>query len=983
MDLFGTFKRPGPLALALILSCAAVLPPPAFAQTTTAATGSVRGTVTSADGAPVGGASVSLQGPAPQTATSDAKGGFGFAGVAPGTYTIAVTKSGFSPTQQEDVYVVAGSTTNVTATLSQASFSTLRQIGRVSTNVPGRATINTTPASIAIITNQVFADQGQLQVTKILNETPGIMTSSINGNGASQGSDQLTQIRGALPYETESLIDGHPVSLGIDGSFSPIFLNPALLQNVEIVKGPGATTTEINYAINGAVNYRTLEPTRTPQQSFEIGADGYGGIFSALQATGSTFNHHVDYAFALATNGTPSGLQNYPIAGSQVPLLYGAPPWTVNGQVVAQVPFGVAGSSVPQFYSTPGQARYAEPVYVCCDHTNAGFDSKAELAKVRFNFSQQTTLTLSYLGGQAFYDDPLQQSTLSPIGNTSQSFSSFAPPAGYTGSVPAGTAIPFDTLAFNPETTWQQQNLLQAEFRTTLGASNAILARYYSGFSSQYGTSQTSNSATTSFSGKAWGGLLLCAPGMVLTADGLGCGPTVASHGTAPTLTYFNGTPAVFSSMTAAGSTLIQDHLRGYSVELDHTAGPNLYSVSFDRSQHDAFEYVDNPLTLQESFTLSPGSSQQFTTISLRGQFALTPRVNASLSDYLVQYASHYQVFDAAANVANWHDATHNANEPRLGLAWRPSSDVAVRLSAGGSIAPPYISILSSPGGLPVPDAVGGATKYTLNENNGQISPETAFSYDLGMDKRFAGSISASADVYVTSLHNLFLNSTFQQGTYTPVPPSADAGNTEPLYITQTENLGQARYEGIELSIQRAPLVGLGFRLQGSLERAFTYNLPVGFYNNPPGTYNSNLGILPNINFNGSNGFFDGIAGGRVPYASAYGEVNWRTRAGTYYNLGVTYYGPNNAFDVPPFEIVSGTVRFQLTKDTSLTISGDNLFGTNNQPFSSYMGGIPVPLANGAYNGATSGYLGITRGGNYGPSTLRVALRHRFGHDGP
>jgi outer membrane receptor protein involved in Fe transport len=979
MDVLGTFKRLGPaaLTLTLVLSCLTVLPPTAVAQAATAATGSITGTVASAGGSPVAGARVALQGPAPQTTASDANGRFAFANVLPGTYTIVVTKSGFSPTQQEDVYVLAGAAATVSATLAQSSFSSLRQIGRVSTNAAGRATINTTPAAVTVISNQAFADQGQLQVTKILNETPGIMTSSISGNGASMASVQITQIRGALPYETESLIDGHPVSVGIDGSFSPVFLNPALLQNVEIVKGPGATTTEINYAINGTVNYRTLEPTRTPQRSVEFGLDGFGGVSSSFQATGSSFNRHVDYAFALATIGTPSAVHNYPIAGSQVPLLYGVPPWKVNGQVIAQTPFGVAASNTPQFSSTPGAARYAQPMYVCCDVANAGYKSKAELAKLRFNFSQQTALTLSYLGGQEFAEDPAQQSSLSPVGGTAQSFSTFAPPAGYSGSVPAGAPIPFDTLAYNPAPTSAQQNLLQAEFRTTLGESNTVLARYYSGFTNTYGTTNTGSGSTTSFTGNAWGGLLLCPPGTGLIKGG--CGATPTSQPVAPVMTYFNGGPAVFSSATALINSLQQDHLRGYSVELDHTAGNNVYSASFDRSQHDAYAWAQSSVSGQAGYTLSPGSSQQFTTVSLRGQFVLGPTLSASLSDYLIQYASHYQTFDLISGITTWNDATHNANEPRLGLAWRPSSDVAVRFSAGGSIAPPYVTLLSSPGGSPIPNAVGGATKYTISENNGQINPETAFAYDLGIDKRFAGSMSFSGDVYVTNLHNLFLSSQFQNGTFTPKPPSADAGNTEPLFVTQTKNLGQARYEGIELALQRTPIAGFGFRAQGSLARAFTYNLPAGFYNTQNGAYTTNLGIVPNVNFFGSNGFFDGIGGGRVAYSSGYAEANYRTRGGAYYNLGMTYYGPNNAFNYPAFEVFSASARFQLAKGTSLTVSADNVFGAYNQPFSAYMGGVPVPLANGAFGGATRGYYGITRGTNYGPSVVRVALRHRFG----
>jgi outer membrane receptor protein involved in Fe transport len=971
MDVPVLMKRFAPVALASALAFAAIGGAPHAATAQSVSAGSVTGTVTGADGSAIAGAAVVLQGPVAQNTTSDRLGNFAFTAVPPGAYTILVTKTGFASTQQEGVFVLAGSATTVNAALSPSSFSSLRTIGRVSTNAPGRATINTTPASITVLSQQVFVDQNQVQVTKELNETPGIITTLGGYSGTSLGTEQITQIRGALPYETESLIDGHPVSVSSDGSFSPTLLNPALLQNVEIVKGPGYAPTDINYAINGSVNYRTLEPTRTPQQTLEYGVDGYGGQFSSFQATGSTASHVLDYAFAGATNGTPSAVHDYRIAGSQVPLLYGAPPWTVNGQVVAQTPLGVGASNVPQFYGTPGAAQYNEPVYVCCGQANTGYHSTSELAKIRLNFSQQTALTLSYLGGQAFFDDPNQQSSLQGIGGVNESFSVFTPPAGYTGSVPAGRSIPFDTLADTGEYVSQQQNLLQAEFRTTLGATNGILARLYSGYTSEYGYQDAGNGA---FTGRAWGGLLLCPAGAGQLADGNCGGPGLAE--TVPAMTYFNGTPVTFASTPVPSTYQNQDHLRGYSVEFDHTAGPNTYSLSFDRSHHDAIDYQDTALSGIVGFQLFPGSGQTFTTLALRTQLMLTSKLSASVNDYDVQYASHY----TDDGGLTWHDATHSVNAPRLSVAWRPSTDVAVRFAAGESIAPPYIDILSAPGGAPVPNATGGATAYTLNQNNGNLAPETAFGYDLGLDKRLDRFTSFSADLYLTSLHNLFLPTTFQQGTYTPTS-GADTGNTEPLFVTQTSNLAQARYEGVEVALQRAPPAGFGFRVQGSLMRAFTYNLPPGFYNTLAGPYTANLGVIPNVNFFGSNGFYDGTQGGRIPYAMGYGEANWRTRAGAFLSLGVTYYGSNNGYNLPAFAVVSASALFPLGKNTMLILSGDNLFGAYDQPFGYYLNGVPVPLANGLYAHATSGYLGVASGSNYGPATVRLAVRHRFGRE--
>jgi len=935
-----------------------------------AAGGVVAGTVDGTDGSPIAGAALTLQGAGNRSATSDAQGRFRFAGVPAGTYTLVITKAGFTPTQVEEVFVTDGAAITLRPVLAPSSFSSLRSIGSVSTTGSGRATINTTPASVDILSQQVFSEQNAVQVIQALNQTPGIITtpgaSNSNASGTSQGSPQTTQIRGALPYETESLIDGHPVSVGLDGSFSPTLLNPALLQDVEVVKGPGSSTTEINYAINGSVNYRTLEPTRTPQENLEYGVDGFGGQFSSMQATGSLPSHVIDYAFAAATDGTPSGLNNYKVAGSALPFLYGSPPWTVNGRVVAPpsgLPIGFGASNVPYFYSTPGALQYQEPIYACCDSVSSGYHSDSELAKIRINFSQQTALTLSYLGGQAAFNDPNEDVSLLPIGNTNQSFSIFAPPPGYTGSVASGTPIPFDTLAWSNQYQAQQQDLLQAEFRTTLGADNGILARLYSGATNNY-VYQSNTGATDSYEGNAWGGLYLCPAGAGVLANGNCGGPGLPT--TAPTLTYFSGTPAVFSYAAVPNSADVQDHLRGYSVELDHTSGSNVYSVSYDRSYHDGEEYVDDPVGGEVGYQLYPGSSQTFSTIALRGQLVLAPTLNASIGDYFIQYASHY-TDDGALT---WHDASHSLNAPRLGLAWRPSSDLAVRFSAGESVAPPYIDILSSPGGAPIPNVSGAATAYLLNQNNGDLAPETAFGYDLGTDKRIDRATTLSGDVYLTSLHNLFLPTTFADGTYTPTS-GADVGNTQTLYVTQTTNLAQARYEGIELALQRAPAAGFGFRLQGSLERAFTYDLPPGFYDTAVGPDTANLAVVPNVNFYGSNGFYNGTVGGRIPYAMGYGELNWRARNGSYFTIGATYYGPNNGYNLPPFAVLSAGLRIALAKDTSLTISGDNLLGAYAQPYGLYFGGVPVPLVN--------GMLGASTTGNYGPPTVRLSLRRHFG----
>ncbi len=213
-------------------------------------------------------------------------------------------------------------------------------------------------------------------MSKVLNETPGIFTTPYapgNGNpsnGASPGSEQTPQIRGALPYETESLIDGHPVSVGSAGTYSPNLINPFLLHSVELVKGPGSMPVEINYAINGTVNYLTLQPTATNAQEGMFGIDKWGGVSAGFKMTGETANHKLGYALGYVTDGAPGPLQNFQFSGSQLPLANGPPggPYYVNGRQLAMIgsPIGEA-LAPPSFSKYAGMGiTFAEPLVGCC-----------------------------------------------------------------------------------------------------------------------------------------------------------------------------------------------------------------------------------------------------------------------------------------------------------------------------------------------------------------------------------------------------------------------------------------------------------------------------------------------------------------------------------------------------------------------------------------------------------------------------------------
>ena len=66
---------------------------------------------------------------------------------------------------------------------------------------------------------------------------------------------------------------------------------------------------------------------------------------------------------------------------------------------------------------------------------------------------------------------------------------------------------------------------------------------------------------------------------------------------------------------------------------------------------------------------------------------------------------------------------------------------------------------------------------FTENGNSGDVLPETAFGFDVGFDTRLHSPFTVlSVDAYQTILHNQFLQSTTQDGTYTNTTEVEDYG---------------------------------------------------------------------------------------------------------------------------------------------------------------------------------------------------------------
>ena len=106
-------------------------------------------------------------------------------------------------------------------------------------------------------------------MTYVLDQIPGMQISypGSAANGASTGAITFPNIRNGLSYETATLIDGHPLSVGLYGDYVTTFLESGAAAVGRSHQGPGATAPQVNYAINGTVNFRTKDPRRRPCRS--------------------------------------------------------------------------------------------------------------------------------------------------------------------------------------------------------------------------------------------------------------------------------------------------------------------------------------------------------------------------------------------------------------------------------------------------------------------------------------------------------------------------------------------------------------------------------------------------------------------------------------------------------------------------------------------------------------------------------------------
>jgi len=918
------------MALVLLL----VAPIVAFAQSGVAVTGSV----TDESGAPIAGVTVTLKGPATQSTQSDAKGAFEFSAVPPGIYVLSATKAGYTTAVQNDITILAGQSTALAVRMGVATFSTLRTIASVRTT--GNA-INTSAASVNVVNTQTFVNQAQPQVTRVLSQVPGLQISfpSNSANAAAPGAITIPNIRAATSYETASLIDGHPISVGQYGDNVTTFLNAFMFSNIEVIKGPGADSPEVNNAIGGTTNFHTKDPTSSPAAQMLFGVDNRGGTLSNFSFSDTV--GRLGFVIDLATDNNPSALNNKQV--------YYDPSF---GQMPGIVLNGNSQSS--QVANTNSFITNKFPLLACCYTLYGSLDQTAELAKLRYKLSPSTSFTVTYMGNQ---------STSDQNGNTSDFTNGFFTPGpGYSGPLQAGP-IQVATIfpgAYSGE--FNNEPIIQGEIASTIGK-DSVLARYYQATISRY-QFQGSSPSSLDYNNITLYGTSSSNYGGTINFNGAGARVGFNDFYQEPEL----------------------DKLQGGTFEYQHPLANNdLLTFSAERTWAQSTDYsiFSGPFY---SFNLPPGTNQTLTTYLLRGHFYVGPRLEATLSNYFNTYSSTYPI--NCVSSCNSQDAAQFGNgvifqttnnthfDPRVSFVFRPNSNSSIRASAGSAIAPPFLGLLNQI--TSAPSYSSGNAVAIESQSNGNLKPETGFGYDIGGDVRLHDHQTIVAgDVYLTNLFNRFFGQTVNTGLVcgTANPCSGGAPPGTPILNQTNTNISNARFEGIELELRRQPTVGFGFDLSGALQRGYYYNLPPYFYCSVPGpgcTPDQNLNIISGENTNGVGVGIGGLSYNgnmRIPYSQGNAEFSYSFSNGAYASFGETYYGHNNSLNEPAFGIGYATVRYPINDTLALQISGDNIFNAYPGFLPINGGGVAIPM----YGGGTA----ATTGNVLGPATWRLMLMTR------
>ncbi|OLC81157.1 MAG: hypothetical protein AUH72_10060 [Acidobacteria bacterium 13_1_40CM_4_65_8] len=239
-----------------VLACLAALASGTRAYAQGAQTGTITGTVQSADGLSLPGATVTATSPFLQgtrSAVTDVNGVYVIKGLPPGRYVIAFEMPSFRPATNESVDLTVGGTTEVNQTMALASVSETVNV-----------VANTTPAALATVTLSTVYNKRELDSLPV-GRTPAQIAELAPGLTNNTPNVGQVSIAGAFAYDNVFMLNGVDINDNLFGSPHNLFIEDAIQETNIMTNGISAEWGRFS---GGVINMVTKSGGNTFSGSF-------------------------------------------------------------------------------------------------------------------------------------------------------------------------------------------------------------------------------------------------------------------------------------------------------------------------------------------------------------------------------------------------------------------------------------------------------------------------------------------------------------------------------------------------------------------------------------------------------------------------------------------------------------------------------------------------------------------------------------------
>ena len=889
----------------------------AVAQTTTA---TIAGTIVTQDnGLGIAGAGVVLYRDTTVVATtrSNADGQYTFAGEPPGIYSLGISATGYTATRVDDVVALAGQSASVRTPLLRASTSgtnELREIGSTTATLRG----NTLAASSTIqhdLDPSQIQQQGFLKAGDAIGQVPGV---NLAGGPHTVGDDTSVDIRGMGAGEVRPLIDGHPIGpIGVLNQDYYNYANSpfALLGNIQVTVGSGASGLYGVDVIGGTIDFQTLSPTARPHEEFTQQFGTNGTLATILKATGTV--GRLGYAVGHSVSGTYGDFA----PGS---IFQGARP---NNNL--NLPNGGACTASNDLTSCNTKLNTYS--------VSANYKELNDLVKLRYHFTPTTALTLSAYDGNHHSDS---------TGNGDNDYIPYATRLAQIQTLPQTCAGGYTVITdANPNACYTAQQWAQQSFGPFGGGEDRNRGTSLEDFNAQF-TTQIGNQAISIGAFSDYYNF------HKYSSSAAGFDPTgsfVIGGGT-----YTDDYLTHGFLVTDDIATATNDLGFGYFVEHQKESGNNI-----------AYDSASNTLSFIPQATLG------------EGDFSFFLRENYTPSTKFAVYLNAWDRRSSVTNHTSFDPRISFVLKPTSRDVVRltggqadgdPGANVAFANALSGFSNPSSLNPTCAPN-LLNSVATGGSAS---------LNPERATDVEAAYGHRFWADTSINVVGYVSSVKDQLFSGVFPITPFALANPaisgslagfaskinSACGTNYDAttvvsrLGLSGVFNASSALFRGVEISGR--------LRLRPEIALDYSYDIQSSQQFGEP------VNVLVNNPYLLDGGQINSIPVHKGSLAFDYSDKPH----GLEFQLQGYYVGIGNTLNRPAYTFVNGFVSKAVGRHVSLTLSGYNLLDQNSQIYGYF--GQQLPNPTNQYTTPYSGPIAQSLVTGFGTSAERLGLQPRI-----